>query len=159
MVSIIRIGEPLICFQTSTYPHNEHKQKIRTGTPVCIREPRLLYQWALEGSLFEAPQRIPSLCRNCTGYMAWHGTRWIAQSDRLRDSGRQESEKTGRRQWTISWHQIRQEQLLLQQIQHTSVHEIRNLLSNLLVIGDIVFGKWRMRRKQYSSKPPIGYMG
>ena len=54
----------------SIYPHDEREQKSYTGTSVHIIEPRLLYQWALASSLFEAPQMRPSLRRNCTRYIS-----------------------------------------------------------------------------------------
>ena len=119
--------------------HYEGEHKSLTGTPVCIWESKCLYQWALVGSLFEASQWRPYLCHDCTRYISWHGTRWINQSNRQRDPGRQESEKTGKGRWIRDLHQRHQEQLFLQRRQRILVRTNRTLLSHLLAIGEKFF--------------------
>ena len=69
MASIVCVGEPFLRFQIATYPHDEREHKSRTEMPVCIIEPRLLYRLALVNSLFETPQRRPSLRRDHMGYI------------------------------------------------------------------------------------------
>ena len=116
IASIVHVGEPLLRFKIANYLHDGLKQKSCTRTPVRIREPRLLEQWALASSLFEAPRRRPSLRRDSTIYIAWQRTWWISQSDRLWYLCSQQSENTSRHRLTRNWYQRRQEQLLLQRL-------------------------------------------
>ena len=80
---IVRVEEPLLRLQKKRLIRTmKEKRRSRTGTPVCIREPRLPYRWALASSSFKAPRRRPSICRDYSRYISWLGTYSIAQSNK-----------------------------------------------------------------------------
>ena len=70
MVYIAHGGEPFICLGISNYLYDESEQIIRNGAPVCTRELKLPYQWALTSPLFKAPHRIPFYCCDQSFYIS-----------------------------------------------------------------------------------------